>query len=263
MPPSDAARFARRRAVEDARSELWLARLAVPGALVGSFILVHTQIGRFLARTFFGMWLHELGHAAAAWLCGYPAFPGPWFTPVGSQRSPLFVLALMAGLGWAAWRAWRDDRQMLAAAGVAVLVVQLLCTLALPARAARTLVTFSGHAGALLFGAALMATFFVPPGHKLHRDWLRWGFLLIGAAGFADTFSEWWRSRTDSSVIAFGEVGGRGPTDASVLAGRGWTVAAMTRQYVGIGVLCLLALGTLQVLAVRRARATLEDLEAD
>jgi hypothetical protein len=36
----------------------------------------------------------------------------------------------------------------------------------------------------------------------------------------------------------------------------------MTRQYVGIGVLCLLALGTLQVLAVRRARASLEALEA-
>jgi len=260
---SAAALFARRQALGEARTELWLARLAVPGTLLASWLLVHTQWGRFLARTLFGMWLHELGHAVGAWLCGFPAFPGPWFTPVADERSPLFALALMGGLGWAVWRGWTGDQRGLAAAGIGVLSLQLVCTLGLSGRAAHTLITFSGHAGCLVFGAALMAMFFVPPEHKLHRDWLRWGFLVIGAAGFADTFDLWWRARTDYSVIGFGEVEGRGATDASVLVREGWSVPTMTGRYAGIGVLCLLALAALQFRHLRRTRAALETLEAE
>jgi len=261
-PASAAALFARGNALRAARTELWLAKLAVPGALLGAWILVHASLGRFLARALCGMWLHELGHAVAAWLCGYIAFPGPWATPVAEQRSPLFVLTLTGGLGWAVWRGWTSQKRRLATAGLALLALQLVCTLGLSERAARTLITFSGHAGALVFGAALMATFFAPPGHKLHRDWLRWGFLAIGAAGFADSFDEWWRARTDFSVIAFGAVEGRGPTDASVLMAHGWSMASMTGRYVAIGVLCLLALAALQFFHLRRTRESLEALEA-
>jgi hypothetical protein len=78
--------------------EVRLAWLAVPGALVVAALVDHTELGAFLLRTFFGMWLHELGHAVAAWLCGFPAFPGPWFTPMAEERSALFALAIMAGL---------------------------------------------------------------------------------------------------------------------------------------------------------------------
>lgn len=263
MPPSAAARFAHDRALEEARNELRLAKLAVPVALIFFLLLVRTDLGRFLARTFFGMWLHELGHAAAAWLSGHPAFPGPWFTPVGQQRSPLFALALMAGLGYAVYRGWTAERRLLAGAGLAVLAVQLVCTLGLSERAAHTFITFSGNAGAMVLGAALMATFFAPPGHKLHRDWLRWGFLVIGAAGFADAFGQWWRARTDFAAVGLGEIEGRGPTDASKLVQWGWSVPTITSRYVGIGVLCLLALGTLQFFHVRRTRDALLDLEAD
>src|SRR5687767_4757176 len=79
-PPSAAALFAHQHSIDDARLEVWLARLAVPAALAIAWVLAKMDLGRFLLRTFFGMWLHELGHAVAAWLCGYPAIPGPWFT---------------------------------------------------------------------------------------------------------------------------------------------------------------------------------------
>ena len=50
----------------EARIRTW----AIPSALLCAFLLVSTGPGRAVVRIFFGMWIHELGHAAAAWLCG-------------------------------------------------------------------------------------------------------------------------------------------------------------------------------------------------
>lgn len=256
--PSAAALFAREHAKADARSELWLARLAVPVAFLLAWVLVHSGLGKFFFRTFAGMWLHELGHAVTAWFCGYPAFPGPWFTPVWEDRSPLFVLAIMGGLGYAGWKGWTTRDRVLTAAAVAAFALQLVGTLGLSEHTAQTLITFGGGAGSLIFGAAFMATFYAPPGHKLHRDWLRWGLLVLGAAAFVDTFEEWWSARTDIDAIVFGEIEGHGATDQSRLVDEyGWSIPSLVRRYFSLGVACLLALIPLQLLAVRRARAAL------
>ena len=258
---SAAAQLARDNALVEARSELQLARFAVPAALLTALALARTDMGGFFLRTFFGMWLHELGHAVAAWLCGFPAVPGPWFTSVGGERSFLFAFAITGGLAWALWRTWTHHDRVLSGLVLAVLVLQLGLTLVLSPAKAETLISFCGDAGSLVFGSALMATFFVPPGHKLHRDWLRWGFLVIGAASFADTFPDWWTARHEPSIIAFGEIEGRGDTDPSSLLQAGWTVDQMVSRYVGIGVLSLIALAAAQVVHFRRTREALERLE--
>jgi hypothetical protein len=250
--------------LDEARSELWLARLAVPVALVASWAIVQTGLGRFFFRTFAGMWLHELGHAVVAWVCGFPAIPGPWLTSVGERRSSVFALALMGGLGYAAWRGWSARDRLLTAAAAAALVLQVLGTMMLSPRAARTLITFGGDAGSLVFGAAFMAAFSAPPGHKLHRDWVRWGLLVLGAAAFVDTFEEWSRARTDATIVGYGDaIEGIGDTDATTLVERdGWTIPDMVRRHVGLGWLCLLALVPVQILHVRRSREALESLAA-
>ena len=78
--------------------ELRVRQFAIPVALAVAFLLVKTGIGHFMLRTFCSMWVHELGHAVAAWLCGYPAFPGPWLTLTAESRSPLLALLLFAAL---------------------------------------------------------------------------------------------------------------------------------------------------------------------
>jgi hypothetical protein len=259
--PSEAAKWALGNRIAEARSELVLARFAVPGALLTSWILIHTDMGRFLMRLLLSMWLHESGHAAAAWLCGYLAFPGPWFTPVAEERSFLFALAISAGLGYAIWRAWTNDQRVRAGAFMALLGAQWFATFVLRETTAHTFITFAGDGGMLVFGAALLAAFFVPPGHKLHRDWLRWGFLVIGSASFADSFYEWWSARRDPSLIAFGEIEGRGDTDPTVLLQAGWTIDRMVGRYLALGVLSLLVLAVLQVRHVRRTRAALDAVE--
>src|SRR6185436_11558590 len=128
---SAAAEFAWGHTLAEARSELQLARFTVPAALLTSLVLAQTDMGRFLLRTFFGMWLHELGHAVAAWLCGYPAFPGPWFTSVGEERSFLFALAITAGLAYAIWRARMEGERVWMGVAIVVLVLQVALTVIL------------------------------------------------------------------------------------------------------------------------------------
>jgi hypothetical protein len=259
--PSPTARLAYERDRQAMRNELALANNAVPAALLAFVLIVHTGPGQFVSRTFAGMWLHELGHSVAAWLSGLIAFPGPWCTPVAAGRSALFTLLIAGGLGYLGWRGWTEERRSWAVVAGALLAVQTLCTLVLSARSAQTFITYSGEAGSLVFGAGLVATFFTPPGHKLHRDWLRWGFLVIGAASFDDTFVQWWQARTDVDAAGLGQLDTGELTDPTKLLGLGWSLAGLTRQYLAIGALSLVAVAILQYRHVRRTRDALDRIE--
>ena len=64
-----------------------------------------------------------------------------------------------------------------------LLVAVAIATTTRPYKA-HTFITFAGDAGGMVLGALLVATFYVPPGHRLHTSWLRWGFLVIMALVF-------------------------------------------------------------------------------
>jgi hypothetical protein len=145
----------------------------------------------------------------------------------------------------------------------AVLVVQLFGTVILRPATAHTWIVFAGDAGGLVLGALCMATFFTPPDHKLHRDWLRWGLVVIGAASFVDALHGWWDARRDVDAIVFGEIEGRADTDPTVLVDAGWSVDQMVFRYLALAFVSLVALAALQYFHVRRTRAALEALESD
>src|SRR5687768_2696944 len=63
-----------------ARRELYVRALALPCALVVAQV---TSAAMPFAANILAMWVHEAGHAVAAWLAGFTAFPGPWITVVG------------------------------------------------------------------------------------------------------------------------------------------------------------------------------------
>jgi hypothetical protein len=143
----------------------------------------------------------------------------------------------------AAWR-WHKQRSTTTAAICgAVLALQLSLTFGLSAHSARGLITFAGDAGMMVFGAALAATFFAPPESKLHRDWLRWGFLVIGAFSFMDAFATWADAARDAEAIPFGEIEGVGESDPTVLVdNHGWTIDQLVSRYRAVGWLSLAAL---------------------
>jgi hypothetical protein len=275
--------------VEAARRELWLQRLALPLALALAWGLVSTGPGQFFLRTFLSMWLHELGHATGALLCGHGALPGPWRTWWSEGQQPLVMLLLTGGLGALGWAGWRGRRDGLLAAGITGLALQLCCSL-LPLDGARALISFAGDGGAMLLGTALAATSrsdpegrlgclrlrrpsgpaalrLSGPGSPRHQTGpgaLRWGFLAIGAASLVDPLHAWLRAWRDPREVPLGWIEGVGLSDASVLVERhGWAPAELSRCYVLLGLTCLAALAAGWALSVARARARLAAAERE
>jgi hypothetical protein len=229
---------------------------AVPSALLLALLLVSTGPGRAVVRIFFGMWIHELGHATAAWLCGFLAVPGPWRTLTASGRSPVFAALVSAALIYAIVRSWLAARRKTAVCAAAVLLLQLCCTLLPSARSATALIVFAGDGGCLVLGALLMASMYAPAQGAIRRGWLRWGFLVIGAGAFADAFEQWWSARTDPDRIPFGMNEGVGPSDPSVLSDQyGWSASLLVHRYVALGSVCLVALACIYASGLLRARA--------
>jgi hypothetical protein len=241
---------------EEARLELKVRVFAIPAALLLMWMLYSTGVGHMLLRLFLSMWIHELGHAVTAWLCGFAAFPMPWVTHIPPARSTAFALVLAAGLGYLGWRGWKlRQRPQLIAAGV-LLGLQFIGTVVLDRAKAQALITFGGDGGSMVLGTLLMMTLYVSKDSSIHKGWLRWGFLVIGAAAFTDIFQMWWKARNDFGVIPFGRLEGVGLSDPSKLTDLyGWSMSALISRYVTLGTLCLVVLGMVYALGVLRARA--------
>jgi len=230
-------------AEDEARLELRLRRFAPPAALLVGWLVVQLDGLRAAVRILDSMWLHELGHAASAWLSGFAAFPGPWRTSISETRSPLLSLFIAAALAGGAYVAHRAGRRPLVIAAGALLALQLLLTVFVRPHRAQGLILFFGDGGAMILGAALVVTFWAPVGSYLHRTWLRWGFLVLGAFGFMDPFTTWWRARRDVDAIPYGEIDGVGDSDATRLVDvHGWSQGQLVARFVTVGVVCRVAI---------------------
>src|SRR3989475_5149087 len=166
----------------DSQFEARLRTWAVPAALASAFLVVSTGAGHFLVRVFLSMWVHELGHATTAWLCGFPAFPGPWLTPMAQSRSPFFSFVVFAAIAGSASWAWRTGRRRLCAVLGGLLAVQLFCTLALSVARAKQLIIFMGDGGCLVLGSLLMLTVYAPEESALKRGCCAGAFSASGQA---------------------------------------------------------------------------------
>lgn len=216
---------------------------ALPGAIAVFTLLHATGPGTFFMRLVFGRALHELGHAIAAWLLGYPALPLLWSTVVAPTRSRLAVAVLSITLiGLIRSRYKHGDRFGALGLGV-LLLVQLVGSVFCGPSSAQMIITFAGDLGCLILGPALIALFLLGPDHVLNRGWLRWGWLTIGAAAFVDAFLLWWSARSDVDVIPFGAIEGVGLSDASKLCDvYDWSTNTLVNRYVAFGVTSLVAL---------------------
>jgi len=242
----------RRKQVAELGQELTYRMLAIPAALLSARILVGIAPAfvRILA-----MFVHESGHALTAWLCGYWATPGLWFTPVSDERSPWVTLFFIGAFGFGLYWSWTTKRRAVSALFIAALLFELVGTL-LPARQAQALFIFGGDGGSLVLGSLLMTTFYARPDSPLCENSLRWGFLGIGAVAFMDAFCSWTGKEED---IPFGVQEGALSDPSALVETYGWTIQLMIQRYVRLAAVSLIALAIAYVFGVMRTRAELRS----
>ena len=239
--------------MDDARRELYVRALALPGAMIGARLAVGVMRPAVRMIT---MWVHESGHAVAAWLTGFMAFPGPWFTPSSLERSLMVTLVLAGALAAGAYCAWQIERWFWVAVAGVMLALTLAGTFALHPIYARALITFFGDGGCFVLGSVLMLTMYAHADHQLRREHLRWVLLVAGALAFMDAGATWFG---DGGSLPLGE-DDRGLSDASVLTeSNGWTLALLVGRYRQLAVACGLVLACAWVAGLLQ---TLGELQA-
>ena len=234
-------------AAESDSHERLLRAVAIPLALLPARFLVRTSPGMVRMIT---MWVHESGHAVMAWLCGFPAFPGPWATTVAPERSLFFTLGLVAALAVGGYRAWQLHRAfwVLAAGGTVLLL--LFCTVRINHVNARQLITFGGDAGCFVLGTLMMLTVYAREDHPIRQNQIRWALLVIGALAFMDAYTVW---SGPIDALPFGE-DEHGISDPSVLTEMdGWNVLMLIRRYLGVAHACFAALAVVYVAMLFRS----------
>jgi hypothetical protein len=239
-----------------ARSEQTARAVALPLALVFAWLAVKGSPGAVRMLT---MWVHESGHAVSAWLCGYTAWPGPWFTPVSSERSPVFTILLLALVSYGGYRAWQLQRWGWIAASAGTVLIILFCTLLLGPGKAEQMITFGGDGGCLALGTLLMLTVYAREDHPIRQEHLRWAFLVIGALAFMDVYAVWSRP---IDRLPFGE-NENGMSDPSVLTEiYGWSVLTLINRYHQLARACLALLAIAYVAALAKGAGLLSRGDA-
>lgn len=239
--------------VDDAELEWKFCVGAIPVALLLAALFHASGLMASLQRIFLTMPVHELGHATAAWLCGYTAIPTVWKTLVPDTRGFIVPVALLAAFGYLGWRGWVAENRIVVGVACALVLLQLLFTFGISLKTARMIVVFSGDGGGMILATLLMATFFFGKRTQLYKGSLRWGFVVIGAVAFVDIYSTWVRARSDLDAIPLGSQDGMDADPLVLVQEFGWTLNGTVSRYFMLGLACLLALACVYAWGVRRA----------
>jgi hypothetical protein len=226
--------------------------VAFPLAFVFMWVFSATGFGQGLLRIFFGMWLHELGHASAAWVTGRWALPLPWMT-YSFDKSLAVSFIVFSGAAALLWFGKQRGSPTTIALGVLLVLGSVVGHLA-PASMQQPFFIFGGEAGAMVYGVLVACGFLVRSPLKLFQGGLRWGWLVIGSASWSDAMRVWWNSRADPDAIPFGLEDGM-PSDATRLVDEfGWDQDVMVHRFLLVGVVTLaVALLAFVAAAVREA----------
>jgi len=223
-----------------AKNELTCRIFALPGALVLGW-LVNWAMPMLTA--FLSMWLHESGHAIAAWFCGYAAFPTAWITMIPEERGRWISIVLGAAVAVGGYFAFRLQRWFWVAVSACVLGLFVLGNLQSEAHA-HLLFTFWGEGGAYVLATVLMLTFYSRSNSPLTRNQVRWGLLVLGAMAFWSVYTRW-GGGFENIAQFLEDTDDRGiPSDPRVLTlVYGWSTYLLINSYRTLGNLCLLTLG--------------------
>ena len=239
------------------RFDSWAVNTFVPPLLLGFVLLVNLSPLKFLL-TGFHVWMHEFGHATAAWLCGFRATPLPFgWTPVEPEYSHfvygglLLLFVILGVAGWLERKVWA----MVAAGALAGL--QYYMTWKMPElRQEFWWSAFGGVGGEFYLSTLFMLFFWVQLPEKFRWGACRYVFFCIGATAFLNIWLRWGDIYRGLEEIPFGSmINGEedeGGDMNKLMDGFGWKKFTIRRTYWLLGWGCWAALGLMWAIFVLR-----------
>ena len=196
---------------------------------------------------------HEIGHAAVYWARGIPAVPSFGLTqPLASETSYLVFFVTTAFAVWGFQAAWRHGYRFLAALTAVFVLLSILFTLLIPARAGEVAVLYGGLGGELYLGVLAICSFYQRMPRRFNWGVNRYLFLSIGVLSFAQAVQFWYRVKKGLAQLPMGGLfdfggafnpGGESMGDIDRLIREfGWTPSGIVFAYTATTLTCIAAL---------------------
>lgn len=226
----------------------WLVNVIVPPLLLGLVWLVNRSPLGFLLKGF-QVWMHEFGHATAAWMCGHKALPLPFgWTNVDEEFSSFVYFGLLLLFGIFFWTGWQERKVWPMLAAVALAIGQFFMTWRMTeVRQEFWWGAFGGTGGQFYLSAMFMAFFFVELPEKFKWGSCRYVFFLIGATAFLEIVAFWDLVYRGLEDIPFGTmINGeedQGGDMNKLMDAYGWTPLEIRHNFQYLGRWCWAGLG--------------------
>ena len=214
--------------------------------LVAAFLNVEPFKSLLLGIT---IWIHECGHALAAWLCGYRALPLPFgWTSISSDRSPFVYFGILVLLGLLLRSGLQEKRRWPIILAIILAILQFYMTWIISEHTTFLLFSFSGIGGEFILSTLFIVSFFFPLPDYWHWDFYRYPALIAAGFTFIGSFSRWRQIDKGLEAIPWGTLfGGAGDAggDMNQLSEvYGWTDQRIIDTYSSIGSACAIAIAS-------------------
>jgi hypothetical protein len=234
----------------------WLVNvLAMPLVAGIAWLFSLTPLGGLMSG--FHTWMHEFGHATAAWLAGHRALPLPiGWTNVMPEKSLFVYLGVIFLLGMLFTAGWKERKIWPMLIAGAVLPLQFYMSWIMPEHRTDFWFSFCGVGGEFYLSTACMVAFYFQLPEKFKWSICRYVFLFLGASSFLHIWLFWRQVKHGTEGIPWGgmvtgedDAGG----DMNILRDDYvWSNHRIIDTYNGLGTACVAVLVTVYMLFALR-----------
>lgn len=226
----------------------WKVNTFVPPLLLGLvWVLNHSPLVTLMQG--FHVWMHEFGHATAAWMTGCKATPLPiGWTPVEPGYSPFVYFGILLLFGILFWSGWKELKLWPMITAVALAGLQFYMTWRMPEHEQEFWWSaFGGVGGEFYLSALAMAFFYVQMPEGFRWGMCRYIFFIIGASAFLHIVVYWNDVYHGVQDIPMGSmINGEDDSNGDMnklMDDFGWTATQIKHNYQYLGYACWIGLG--------------------